>query len=128
MTEHQDLGQWVRLSAGFHLDPRIMRAGTNAELVFVRGLAVSRALRTDGHVAAEHLHLVGHGLSAGALNRARDALVAEGLWEACADGWRVPPAKWARWQTTEVEYAERRERERERKAEWRRKQAEGEQP
>jgi len=117
---HADLGRWVRLSAGYHADRRIRRVHPLAELVWVRGLAVARQQGSDGHIDAEWSPVeLGRGLTSDELNDATDALVRVGLWEPCDDGWRVPRARWARWQDTEDDYDAVRKRERERKAAWR---------
>lgn len=113
--------RWVRLAAGYYHDPRIVRAGPTAEVVYVRLLATARQLGTDGHIATEQRHLLGQGLGRGVLGRAIAALIREELIEQCADGIRVPPARWARWQQTNGERAARAARERERKAEYRRR-------
>ena len=102
---HGDLGRWVRLSASFDHDPRIMRAGLDAEMVYVRSLAASRLHEADGHVHAEHLSLLSRGLDRRRLTLAVEALVREELWEPCADGWRIPFERWARWQDTEEDRA-----------------------
>jgi hypothetical protein len=116
---HGDLGRWVRLSAQYDLDPRIMRAGPVAELLYVRALVAAKRADLDGHVHEAHLGLLGRGLDRRTLGRAVEALVREELWEPCEDGWRVPYDRWARWQDTKADRDDQRRRERERKAKYR---------
>jgi hypothetical protein len=117
----RDLGRWVRLAGNYPVDPRILAVGAYAELVFVRGLAIARQFGTDGHIATSMLGLLGRGLPRGALGRATVELVTSGLWETCDDGWAVPAGRWEKWQTTQAQYDEKRERERARKADYRRR-------
>ena len=124
---HGDLGRWIRLSADYAWDPRIMRIRPAAELLYLRTLAASRAHESDGHVAREWLAALTRGFDARTAQRAVNDLVSEGLWEPCDDGWRVPYERWARWQDTNDDRAAQRENERKRKAAWRaRKALEGE--
>jgi hypothetical protein len=94
--------RWVRLSARYFLDERILRAGWESELLWLRALAWSRFVRSDGHVSAEHLPYLTIGLTSAGEELA-ERLVDVELWERCDDGWRVPPARWERWQQTEQE-------------------------
>jgi hypothetical protein len=120
---HGDLGRWIRLSAGYRLDPRIVRAGPLAELVYVRGLTFAREQGSDGHIAREQYRQLCQGLGRVSAAGALESLLREGLWEECADGWRVPYDRWARWQDTNEDRVALREIERKRKAEWRARKA-----
>jgi hypothetical protein len=95
-------GRWIRVSANYQMDPRIITAGAQAELVYIRALALSRQMGTDGHISAEHDKHLTRGLARP--NLIMPKLVAVDLWEECADGWRVPSDRWEKWQTTEAEY------------------------
>jgi hypothetical protein len=95
-------GRWIRLSANYQMDPRIITAGAQAELVYIRALALSRQMGTDGHVSAEHAQHLTRGLGRPALLMPK--LVAVELWEGCSDGWQVPADRWEKWQTTEAEW------------------------
>jgi len=121
---HSGLPLWFRLSVDFESDPKLRRAGLDAELLYIRSLARMKRAGTDGHLSAEWWPDLLHGFRSTAATKAREALVREGLWEPCEDGWRIPNGRWARWQDTE----EDRARERERKAEYRRKRKERGEP
>jgi hypothetical protein len=115
MIERRPLAdRWVRLSATYFLDPKIMRAGPDAELLYVRGLAFARQVRSDGHITTEQLPMITNGLRHA--RQTCDALVTVGLWERCADGFRVPLDRWEHWQTTEHEIERGRTNARERQA------------
>ena len=120
---HTDLTRWLRLSATYDADPRIRRAGNDAELLYLRALAAMKLRDSDGHLAAEWFEMLLRGFRPAAAWRAQEALVREGLWEVCDDGWRIPEGRWARWQDTSEDQAARRETERKRKAAYRARKA-----
>lgn len=81
-------GLYVQLDAEYMHDPKIMRAGALAELVYVRALTLSKRLLSDGNIDEVHLPLLCIGLpgkpSAHALS-----LVRNGLWTETAAGWHI---------------------------------------
>lgn len=87
-------GLWVKLSVDFFDDPKILEAGVEAELLFVRGLAWAKR-DNSGFVPRGALIRLGLGL------RDSEAAVANllkyDLWREVADGYEV--LAWSSWQT-----------------------------
>lgn len=119
MSTTQPPERWIRLAASYQNDPRILQAGYQGELTYIRGLALARLTHTDGHLSTEHLPQLTRGFSRGPA--IADRLITVGLWEPCDDGWQIPPERWSRWQVTEGELSDRRTASNERKARWRTK-------
>lgn len=80
-------GQFVPLDVNYPRDRAIRRAGPDAELLFIRGLAFAKGSKTDGFIADFDLDAVAVGLRA--VPRSVAALVRVGLWEEVEDGWRI---------------------------------------
>ena len=99
---------FVPLDVNYPRDPAIRKAGPDAELLYLRGLAFAKQANTDGVIYDYDLDVVGVGLPR--LAARRDALVREGLWETTDDGWHI--RSWTRWNQTEEEKAEVREKKR----------------
>jgi hypothetical protein len=78
---------YVPLDVGFARDPKLRRAGTAAELLFVRTLAYVKDAETDGVVPRDDLPAIGVRLRN--LEESVAALVREGAWEEHPDGWRI---------------------------------------
>src|SRR3546814_4797789 len=73
-------GLYVKLDADYASDPKIMRAGASAELVYVRGLALAKRLvEADGHIDRAQLGLLTLGVT-GSSQKIAGVLVREGLW------------------------------------------------
>lgn len=94
---------FIRLSCEVLTDAKILAAGPEASWLWVRGLLYAKQHLTDGFVPDTALAIVGLGLAPAKVRAAAKAIVAAGLWEECEGGWRVPPERWARWQTTREE-------------------------
>jgi hypothetical protein len=90
-------GPWLRLAANYWSDPRILTVTGDAELVYVHSLAYAKAQGTGGAIEDTALPLLAL-KAADAADCARQ-LVAAGLWERTAQGWRIPPTRWRRWQS-----------------------------
>lgn len=84
---------YVPLDANYLRDPRIRRAGPDAELLYLRGLAYAKAGETDGMVYEFDLDIVAVGLNK-VPNRVA-ALVLEKAWEARDEGWFI--TGWFNW-------------------------------
>jgi hypothetical protein len=86
-------GLWVKLSVAYFDDDRVMEAGTEAELLFVRGLAWGKRDNT-GTITKGAMVRLGLGLS-DPLEAAR-TLCALRLWCEVENGYRV--TAWDEWQ------------------------------
>lgn len=108
--------EWCRLHGNYYLDPALVRAGEAAELLFVRMLAYSAENETGGRVPRLALPML-----APTRTRARiEALLREGV--VIDDGADVVLRSWERIQEAHDSAADRRRRDRERKAEKRRQE------
>lgn len=92
-------------------DPRMLRAGDRAELVDRRAWDLAKATLSDGAIDRVQLPLIG------ATDDETDALEREGLWAPSADGWVV--ADFLTFNSSRAEITKRRERENDRKKQWR---------
>lgn len=92
-------GLYVPLDANYLRDPAIRKAGPEAELLYIRGLAHAKSGDTDGLILAYDLPVIGVGLKA--LPRRVEALVRECLWVPIPDGWVI--RSWERWNMTREE-------------------------
>ena len=84
---------YVPLDVNYMSDPRIRRAGPDAELLYLRALAYSKGGETDGIVFDFDIDSLTVGLKNASARIA--ALVREGAWEECPDGWRI--TGWSKW-------------------------------
>lgn len=84
---------YVPLDANYLRDPRIRRAGVEAEHLYIRGLAYAKAGETDGMVYAFDLDAIAVGLNK-VPNRVA-ALVREKAWEERDEGWFI--SGWFNW-------------------------------
>jgi hypothetical protein len=84
---------FVPLDVNYLRDPRIRRAGPDAELLYVRSLAYAKGGDTDGVVYDYDLDVIAVGLTR--VKARVDALVREGAWEVCDGGWFI--TAWFKW-------------------------------
>lgn len=84
---------YVPLDANYLRDPRIRRAGPDAELLYLRGLAYAKAGETDGVVYGFDLDAVAVGLNK--VQARVNALVREDAWADHPDGWFI--TGWFKW-------------------------------
>jgi hypothetical protein len=84
---------YVPLDANYRRDPRIRRAGPDAELLYLRSLAHAKAGETDGMIYDFDLELVAVGLNRVTARVA--ALVREKAWERRDEGWFI--TGWFNW-------------------------------
>lgn len=109
--------EWFKLAANYADDPKIVAAGEQAELLFVRALAYCAREETAGHVSK---NLVKRLASSNA-NRRANMLVKVGLWVEVEDGYQIK--RWADWQSELDALAARRQADRERKRAQREREA-----
>ena len=84
---------FVPLDVNYLRDPRIRRAGPDAELLYVRSLAYAKGGDTDGMVYDYDLEVIAVGLSR--VPARVTALVREGAWEEREGGWFI--TAWFKW-------------------------------
>lgn len=101
--------EWVKLSTRYYLDPAVCVLDSDAELMFVRGLAYCGNAETGGFIP----DAVVHHLTRRNPKRSADALVGAGLWTRMPTGYGIP-----NWQKYQVDMAEQRRqwRDRQRRA------------
>lgn len=105
-------GMYVPLDVNYISDADIRRAGPDAELLFVRGLAYCKRSSPDGLVPDFDLEIVGVGLKS--VEKRAATLVQHGLWVEVEGGWQV--RSWSRWNETSKDLEAKRERARQRQA------------
>ena len=79
---------YVKLDVEYASDPKVLRAGAHAELLYVRSLAFAKRRLDDGHIDAVQLPHLCLGIP-GNPSRHAQALIDAGLWEANGDGWNI---------------------------------------
>lgn len=84
---------YVPLDVNFMRDPRIRRAGPDAEILYVRALAYAKGGETDGIVHDYDLEVIAVGLRNIPARVA--ALVREKAWEEREGGWFI--CGWFKW-------------------------------
>ena len=84
---------YVPLDVNFMRDPRIRRAGPDAEILYVRALAYAKGGETDGMVYDYDLDVIAVGLKGVPARVA--ALVREKAWEEREGGWFI--CGWFNW-------------------------------
>ncbi len=102
-------GEFVPSDVNLANDPAIMRAGPMAELLFRRANEYVKRSNRDGVVHVVELSLIAHGMPGRASAHA-EALVREGLWEECCDGYRI--RSYLKWNMSQAEQAEEKEKRR----------------
>ena len=105
-------GPYVPLDVHYARDEDIRRAGPDAELLFLRGLAYSKGHYKDGLIPDYDLPVVAAGLPR--IPARVDALVREGLWQPVDGGWEI--RGWPRWNETSEQTADKKKRAAERQA------------
>jgi hypothetical protein len=112
-------GLHVPLDVNFQDDAKVVQVSPEAELVYLRSLALAKRLDEDGAVHRAHL-----GRLTDKLDDRPDVLAKElvdvDLWFETETGWYI--AAWAAHNTLTTERAEARAAEAKRKAEWRERQ------
>lgn len=104
------MDRYVKLSTGYYLDAAVIRAGDDAELLFLRAMAYAGGSATRGHVPTA----VPPRLCPTRTRQRVAALVREDLWVVMPGGWQI--RSWEHWQDRLDLVEDRRRRDRERKA------------
>jgi hypothetical protein len=89
----QTPGNYVPLDVNYARDIAVRKAGTNAELLYIRSLAYAKGARTSGFVSDFDLEVVAVGMRA--VKATAERLVEVGLWVRVEDGWLI--RSWERW-------------------------------
>ena len=84
---------FVPLDVNYPRDPRLRKAGPDAELLYIRGLAYAKGGETDGMVYDYDLDVVAVGLPR--VQGRIAALEREKAWERREDGWFI--CGWFKW-------------------------------
>ena len=84
---------YVPLDVNCMRDPRIRRAGPDAEILYVRALAYAKGGETDGIVHDYDLDVIAVGLKS--VHSRVSALVREKAWEVRDEGWFI--CGWFNW-------------------------------
>ena len=98
-------GIYVPLDVNYLRDPKIRRAGPEAELLYLRSLAHAKGGNTDGFIADFDLDVVAVGLPR--TKQRVKALIDNGLWIEGTGGWQI--AGWTKWNKTNKQLAEDKE-------------------
>jgi hypothetical protein len=113
-------GLFVPLEASYTEDPKVQSVSEHAELLFVRSLCYCKLhWQTDGFIHHRALHKVAPFTDEVMPQELAGELEAAGLWTPVENGWRV--TAWLRHNPSNEDIEEKRRRENDRKAEWRRK-------
>lgn len=126
MPENTRRGLYVPLDVNYREDPKIIEAGAEAELVYLRSLVLAKRLTDrDGHV--HRAHLTGLACDIDSVLRGESQpvdiaadLVKSGLWIEDVDGWLI--AAWLKHNPSAAEIDESRGAEASRKRAWRESQ------
>lgn len=102
-------GEFVPCDVNLANDPRIMRAGAMAELLFRRANEYAKRNDRDGDLESVELGVIAFGIP-GNPQRMAAALVREGLWRETDTGWII--AAFLKWNMSQEEQAQDRERKR----------------
>lgn len=97
---------YVPLDVNYLRDPRIRRAGPDAELLYLRALAYAKGGETDGVVHDYDLDVIAVGLPRVAQRVA--ALVREKAWEEREGGWFI--CGWFNWNESTLALRDKRKR------------------
>lgn len=109
---------YAAIDVGFPDDPKVVDAGDIAELVYLRCVLRARGSLTDGVIDRRVLSrwLVG---IRGPHGKHMDRLVEVGLLCTHDAGWCIPLNAWKKWNPTKAEVEQKREDEKQRKADYR---------
>src|SRR5690606_3799998 len=97
---------YVPLDVNYMRDPRIRRAGADAELLYLRSLAYAKGGETDGMVHDYDLDVIAVGLTK--VKARVEALVREKAWEPREGGWFI--SGWFNWNESTITLRDKRKR------------------
>lgn len=107
--------EWTPLATDFFQHPKVVEVDGPAKLLFVAGLCYAQHNLTDGHVTRRATRLLF--VATDADQSSADQLVEVGLWTTTDDGYAIP--NWSEWNQPAEAVKEKRQRESNRKQEWR---------
>ena len=110
--------RWLRLAADYSLDPSIIDAGWDAELLYLRGLAYCRLSGTDGRISLGAVKRIAVGYE-GEPSALVYRLIDQGLWLPWNDGTGYSVRNYDAWQMTEFAYRRKAEQNAERQRRYR---------
>lgn len=115
---------YAAIDVGFPDDPKVIDAGDLAELAYLRCVLRSRQHLTDGVIDRR---VLGRWLAGvrGKPAAHMDRLVEVGLLCTHDAGWCIPLNAWKKWNPTKVEVEEKRDAEKQRKADYRARMSQG---
>ena len=102
-------GEFVPSDVNLANDPKILRAGYRAELLFRRANEYAKRLSRDGIVYEVELPIIGHGIPGNMSDHAA-SLVRVGLWQEVADGWII--CSFLKWNMSQAEQEDARKQKR----------------
>ena len=97
---------WIKLADNYYTNPKLVRAGEAAELLWVRGLCYCSNQLTDGRIPAEMVAILARKPASTAMKIAR-TLVKVGLWYEDSEGFVVND--YAEYQRTNAQVRTQRE-------------------
>lgn len=97
---------YVPLDVNYMRDPRVRRAGPDAELLYIRSLAYAKGGETEGLVHDYDLDVIAVGLNK--VPQRVAALVREKAWEEREGGWFI--CGWFNWNESIVALRDRKKR------------------
>jgi hypothetical protein len=95
-------GLWAKIAVDYADDPKIVRAGIEGEVLFVRSVCWCKK-QNNGFIPDVLLTRIGMGLNG--LEQIAERLVAVGLWQIVDDGWFIP--KFDEWQSANPNTSEK---------------------
>lgn len=95
---------YVPLDVNYLRDPKIRKAGSDAEVLFVRSLAYAKGGETDGIVHEFDLPVISVGLTRVAQRVKK--LTESGLWTPIDGGWLI--SGWANWNESTAQLRKRK--------------------
>lgn len=93
----EEMGLWIKLSVDYAEDPKVVAAGVEAELLFIRCLAWCKKHADDGVIPNHMIGRIGVGLSNP--GEAAISLCETRLWRDMGDGYRI--VAWASWNASD---------------------------
>jgi hypothetical protein len=99
-------GLYICLSVDHHTNKKLVEAGKDGQLLFIRGLCHSKQHMADGFVPQHVIPILGWDMNA---KEVAEELVRVKAWKKVPGGYAVPIEKWALWQQTKEEIERKRE-------------------
>lgn len=112
---------YAKIDCALARDPRLIKVGPLARMLYVQAILYGRENLTDGLVDRVVLNLIAVDIPhpAKLMDTLADVALNDPLLERTTDGWRIPERTWRKWNPTRTEVNEMRDAEAVRKASWR---------